>query len=198
MSNRFVLLSRFPSFQPSRFPLPDGITIVGRASTCDFVIRNETVSRHHAEIIIDATSATVRDLGSFNGTFLDNERISMSPLKFGQRLQFGQVGFVVSSPDAYDFESDSTTDAPRPKAADELFARAIAAHAITLTPAQTRVLKMLLEGLSEKAVAGALEISHNTVHNHVREIYLACGVHSRPELLTLFLRRGGGAQKPSD
>ena len=39
------------------------------------------------------------------------------------------------------------------------------------------------QGLLEKQVARELGISRHTVHNHIRVIYRAFGVHSRAELL---------------
>lgn len=189
MTSEFVLLSRFPSFQPARFELPEGMTTVGRSSSCDFVIRNETVSRQHAEIHIQGKTATVRDLGSSNGTLVNGLRINSSPLLVGQHLQFGQVGFLVSSPDKYDFEFDSTEETRKAPGAEKTESHTSSTHAYLLTPGQRRVLEMLLQGMSEKEVAIALKLKPNTVHTHIREIYRACGVHSRAELLALFVKR---------
>jgi DNA-binding CsgD family transcriptional regulator len=189
MSSRFVLLSRFPSFQPARFPLPEGKTTVGRSSNCQFVIRNETVSRNHAEILIDGETAVVRDLGSSNGTFLGGAKISECPFIFGQQIQFGQVGFLVSSANARDFEIDSTEETARLIEPEATATKSTTPHSFPLTPSQRRVLELLLDGFSEQKVAKKLKLSQNTVHTHVKEIYRACGAHSRAELLALFVKR---------
>jgi len=52
-----------------------------------------------------------------------------------------------------------------------------------LTGRQREVLDALLRGASEKEVAWELGISPQTVHTHVKSIYLAYGTRSRGELL---------------
>jgi DNA-binding CsgD family transcriptional regulator len=58
-----------------------------------------------------------------------------------------------------------------------------------LTARQREVLDALLRGASEKEVAWDLGISRETVHSHVKSIYLAYGTRSRAELLARFLSR---------
>ena len=59
-----------------------------------------------------------------------------------------------------------------------------------LPPRQREVLQLLLEGLSVKEVAARLELSPNTVHSHIKTIYLRFSVSSRAELLARWIRRG--------
>lgn len=58
-----------------------------------------------------------------------------------------------------------------------------------LSPRTRRVLKLLLEGLSEKEVAVSLKLSRHTVHEYVKMIYARVGVTSRGELLATFLTK---------
>ncbi len=51
------------------------------------------------------------------------------------------------------------------------------------TPRETEVLDQLRNGLAPKKVAQVLDISENTVRNHVRTIYKKLGVSSARELL---------------
>ena len=51
-----------------------------------------------------------------------------------------------------------------------------------LTARQHDVLQHLLSGLADKRIAAALHISPHTVHNHVKALFRAFGVSSRPEL----------------
>lgn len=60
----------------------------------------------------------------------------------------------------------------------------------SLSPRQKQVLLYLLEGLTEKEVAGELGLSKPTVHEHATMLYRAMGVSSRPELLARFIGRG--------
>jgi DNA-binding CsgD family transcriptional regulator len=57
-------------------------------------------------------------------------------------------------------------------------------------------LSLLLDGLSEKQVAGKLRLSVTTVHRYVGKLYQHFQVSSRPELLAYFIRRAP-AQRPA-
>ena len=48
-----------------------------------------------------------------------------------------------------------------------------------LTPRQAEVLRLLAKGLSTKQIADELQLSTETVRNHVRHLLRALGVHSR-------------------
>lgn len=58
-----------------------------------------------------------------------------------------------------------------------------------LTPRLREVLDLLLEGFSEKEIAGELHRAQPTIHRHVTEIYKRFDVASRGELLAYFIRR---------
>ena len=104
-----------------------GHCIVGRADDCDVQLPNDPhfadVSRHHCLFEIEPPRVRVRDLGSLNGTYVNDERVGrrrggQSPreaaietyvgreLKDGDEVRVGgtviQVGIVV-----YDWQPDS-------------------------------------------------------------------------------------------
>jgi DNA-binding winged helix-turn-helix (wHTH) protein len=56
-------------------PLREGENVVGRIPESDVQIASERVSRRHAHIIVESGRATIEDLGSKNGTFVDGHRI---------------------------------------------------------------------------------------------------------------------------
>ena len=58
-----------------------------------------------------------------------------------------------------------------------------------LSPRLDQVLSCLLRGDGEKQIARSLSLSIHTVHCHVRRIYIAFDVHSRSDLMALFLQR---------
>jgi two-component system response regulator DevR len=62
-------------------------------------------------------------------------------------------------------------------------------HEERLTIGQTRVLLLLLEDRSNRAIAEALRISESTVKNHVSGIYRRTGVHGRIQLVGWCLAR---------
>jgi DNA-binding CsgD family transcriptional regulator len=56
-----------------------------------------------------------------------------------------------------------------------------------LTPAQERVASLVLRGHSTKEIVGRLEISANTVQEHLGAVFEKFGVRSRRELVALLL-----------
>jgi pSer/pThr/pTyr-binding forkhead associated (FHA) protein len=73
---------------------------IGRAVENDVVIVSKRVSREHARIWREGRKLFVEDLGSTNGTFLNEERV-LSPalLRDGDRIAIGEVTFVFHDPD---------------------------------------------------------------------------------------------------
>ena len=57
-----------------------------------------------------------------------------------------------------------------------------------LTPHETRLLKLLVEGHSYKSAAAELKVSVNTVSFHLRHIYEKLQVHSKSEAVSKALR----------
>ena len=71
-------------------PLPIGRHILGRAPDAAVVVDAYGVSRHHAQITIDAAGAMLEDLASKNGTTLNGEPIDApTPLVDGALIVLG-------------------------------------------------------------------------------------------------------------
>lgn len=76
-------------------PLGEGIKI-GRASDCQLVLDDDYVSTRHAQIVRTDTGYLVEDLGSTNGTYVNNERISAAtPFGTTDTLRIGRTLMVV-------------------------------------------------------------------------------------------------------
>lgn len=58
----------------------------------------------------------------------------------------------------------------------------------TLTPQQTVVLDLVVQGLSNKEIAQRTGLSYGTVRNYVSELLLSLNVANRSQLITLFRR----------
>ena len=58
----------------------DGTLVIGRDAECDIVIPDRQVSRQHARITKGTKGIILEDLGSKNGTFLNNQVVS-EPIK---------------------------------------------------------------------------------------------------------------------
>jgi adenylate cyclase len=69
---------------------------VGRDPVSDLPILDPAVSRRHAELRVDERDALVHvtDLGSRNGTWINNARITRAVLRPGDRIAFGTVAFT--------------------------------------------------------------------------------------------------------
>lgn len=68
-------------------PLTDGEHIAGRDVDCSLVIDGTTVSRRHARITVAGGAATIEDLDSMNGTFVNGTRIT-APARLGPGDEF--------------------------------------------------------------------------------------------------------------
>ncbi len=75
--------------QGSAFTINGALTRIGRGLDNEIVIDDARVSRHHAEIRWAAGGYSVLDLGSTNGTFLNDMQITESPLTVGDRISLG-------------------------------------------------------------------------------------------------------------
>ncbi|HSP64416.1 MAG TPA: LuxR C-terminal-related transcriptional regulator [Pyrinomonadaceae bacterium] len=57
-----------------------------------------------------------------------------------------------------------------------------------MTPHETRVLKMLVDGHNYKTAAAELAVSPSTINFHLRNIYQKLQVHSKTEAVVKALR----------
>jgi len=70
-------------------------TVIGRGRGASLTLPHPLVSRKHCEIFESKGYLIVRDMGSLNGTFIDNERITEAVLPPGGLLMLGTVTFRV-------------------------------------------------------------------------------------------------------
>jgi DNA-binding winged helix-turn-helix (wHTH) protein len=84
-------------------PLSNGEHIAGRGAECSVIIDASTVSRRHALISVTSGTATIEDLSSTNGTFVNETRISQpTSVANGNRIALGDEVLMVraNSPSA--------------------------------------------------------------------------------------------------
>jgi DNA-binding winged helix-turn-helix (wHTH) protein len=83
----FVLISG-----ARRITLAEGENVIGRDTDLSVSLTSSTVSRRHACMTIAGDRATVKDLGSRNGTFVNEQRIdSVVSLKDGDQIRVGSI-----------------------------------------------------------------------------------------------------------
>ena len=74
-----------------RVPLGEYVVTVGRQSDCTIVLADPNVSRHHAEVRPSGEGFVVVDLGSTNGTRVNEARITEHQLRDGDEVRFGNT-----------------------------------------------------------------------------------------------------------
>jgi pSer/pThr/pTyr-binding forkhead associated (FHA) protein len=73
------------------------VRTVGRAVRADFIVDAALVSRVHCRLTADERDhLRVEDLGSTNGTFVNDRRVRQAVLAPGDRLRVGPVELVVA------------------------------------------------------------------------------------------------------
>ena len=63
-------------------------------------------------------------------------------------------------------------------------------HRSSLSAREIEILEMVSKGLTNKEIAGALQISHYTVRNHINHITVKLQVSDRTEAATVAMRQG--------
>jgi DNA-binding winged helix-turn-helix (wHTH) protein len=75
-----------------RITLGEGENVLGRDTDVSVCLDSATVSRRHARITITGDRAALEDLGSRNGTFVNEQRIdSVTFLKDGDQIRIGSI-----------------------------------------------------------------------------------------------------------
>ncbi len=87
----FQLIVKVEGRVIDKFVCETEVTTIGRERTNDVVIENISVSRTHVQIREDQDKYIVSDLGSTNGTFLNDARLLNSEIKDGDVLKLGKV-----------------------------------------------------------------------------------------------------------
>jgi serine/threonine protein kinase len=75
------------------FPLRDNTITIGRATDNIVVLPHKIVSGHHAKFYLKDGAPIVEDIGSQNGIFLNNAKVSKAYLQEGDKVQIGKTLF---------------------------------------------------------------------------------------------------------
>ncbi len=92
-----VLVIRSGDLTGARFTISKDTTKIGRNPDSDILFDDISVSRSHAEIVNSKSGLVVRDLGSLNGTYINQNLTEQSPLRHGDELQIGKFRMVFFS-----------------------------------------------------------------------------------------------------
>ncbi|HEY3788635.1 MAG TPA: FHA domain-containing protein [Urbifossiella sp.] len=69
--------------------------VIGRSGDCDFQIPLAVISRRHCKLSKKGERLIVKDLGSSNGTFLNDKRVLQAEAKAGDQMKVGPVIFTI-------------------------------------------------------------------------------------------------------
>ncbi|WP_323844055.1 FHA domain-containing protein [Microbulbifer magnicolonia] len=96
-SATWALRANHPAIAGKVFPVKE-ITVVGRSDECDITFSLSHLSRRHARLEVREGLLFVTDLGSANGTYLNNKRIVETRVRRGDELRFDTLSFSVVGP----------------------------------------------------------------------------------------------------
>ena len=83
-----LLVTRGPG-AGSSYRLAEGVISLGRSSTATIVLDDVSVSRRHAEVRRDADGYRIVDVGSLNGTYVNDIAVDEALLAHGQEIRIG-------------------------------------------------------------------------------------------------------------
>ena len=109
-----------PGHSSTRLALREGITSFGRLPANDVILPGDLVSRHHARIAFFEGRATLQDLGSHNGSWVDGERTASRVLEHGDTVRIGNFHLIFHQGSLGEGLDDTTAGAdPDPSARSE-------------------------------------------------------------------------------
>ena len=96
---RLTKLMHTKNLLPRLFVVNEGITFninkttttIGKSNDNDIVVTNDTVSRHHAQIVFNGLCFEIYDLQSSNGIIVNGNYVESAELKSADIIQLGEV-----------------------------------------------------------------------------------------------------------
>lgn len=89
-----ILVLRSGESEGIHFELSHSITHVGRHADSEITLDDITVSRRHCEIHRDGSNFVIRDVGSLNGTYVNQRRVDAVELAQGDEVQIGKFHMI--------------------------------------------------------------------------------------------------------
>ena len=76
--------------------IPVSKFFIGRGEDCHLRPKSDAISRHHCAIVISDAQVAIRDFGSKNGTYVNDQRVeNVTILNNGDKLVVGPLSFEV-------------------------------------------------------------------------------------------------------
>lgn len=160
--------------------LVPGGYLIGRGAECHVMLEGARVSRVHARIVVDSRSATVEDMGSANGVFVNGRRIDRA-----ERLQDGDVLIVGGEELVVEISALSTVRVPR-ETLTELTLTPVPPQRGPVQPAATapttkvNALALLAEVAERALAAGQPQQAETAVHARLLQVLDAAAQGTEP------------------
>jgi len=90
--------------------LKEGDNSVGRCRDNDVILTDDSVSRHHAKIVVEGSHLHVEDLKSSNGTRVAGQRVKTGALMRDVTIAFGRIEVILRKPSLLDTGDYEWTD----------------------------------------------------------------------------------------
>jgi hypothetical protein len=150
-SPRLIVEVRTGAVRTKAIVAPGAKLCVGRTERADLVIeRDAGISGLHFELAWDGTSATLRDLGSANGTLLSGERVARpTKIPHGSWIQAGETSFLVYFEGFTPRQIDPANLALAARALEGLSPKVGRLYAILDAARDPRVLELCRESVEE-------------------------------------------------
>ncbi|MBN2358802.1 MAG: diguanylate cyclase [Deltaproteobacteria bacterium] len=74
-----------------KYTLAQGQLAIGRSAQCDIQIDQEAISRQHAKVVAGFGETVISDLGSTNGTYVNDELVDSKALADGDLIKIGRT-----------------------------------------------------------------------------------------------------------
>ena len=101
-----------------QIPVPAPVVTLGRASGCELVIDDDSVSARHARLEFDLGAWRITDLESINGTAIEGVKLAPNvptPLPYGATVRLGGVKLQFHEVDSADLDAARRAYVPPPK-----------------------------------------------------------------------------------
>jgi predicted component of type VI protein secretion system len=107
-------------------PIPVAQFVIGRDEGCHLRPASPAISKKHCAIVVDAGKILIRDYGSTNGTFVNDEQVSgEKEIKNGDKIRIGPLEFslklqaTASKSPSRDAAKPAAVSIPTPPPKDE-------------------------------------------------------------------------------
>ena len=89
------LIHRTAEGEEIKLPVTTKPIVLGRGIETDIRVEDDEVSRAHCAVWLEGEKFLAKDLRSRNGTYVNDQRVSESELKPGDRIRIGHCLFVL-------------------------------------------------------------------------------------------------------